>query len=295
MAGAFVAASLALALTILGVGLGLSSVSPWTGVGAGAAAVGASAVMWLVVSQSISAGLGGYIAGRLRVKWASVHDDEVYFRDTAHGLLVWAVGVAITAAFLASAASAIVGVAAKAGTAAVAGVGAMGAATAGSSMTSAGSSVNGGSQTPQSGASTMSGYLTDSLLRSDRSTPDTAQAGRSDNTQGTRMELGRILAEGVRSGSLAPADRTYAAQVVAAQTGLSQADAEARVDAIYTKAKTAAADAETAARNAADQARRAAAKTSLWTFVALLVGAFCACVAATLGGSQRDRKPAAYP
>ena len=107
MAGAFVAASLALALTILGVGLGLSSVSPWTGVGAGATAVGAAAVMWLVVTQSVSAGLGGYIAGRLRVKWASVHTDEVYFRDTAHGLLVWAVGVAITAAFLASAASAI--------------------------------------------------------------------------------------------------------------------------------------------------------------------------------------------
>ena len=39
---------------------------------------------------------------------------------------------------------------------------------------------------------------------------------------------------------------------------------------------------------AADEARRAGAKSLLWTFVALLMGAFCASVAATVGGRQRD-------
>lgn len=81
--GAFVAASLALILAILGVGLGLSAASPWTGAGASATAIGASAVVWLIATQAIAAGLGGYLAGRLRVKWATVHTDEVYFRDTA--------------------------------------------------------------------------------------------------------------------------------------------------------------------------------------------------------------------
>jgi hypothetical protein len=92
---------------------------------------------------------------------------------------------------------------------------------------------------------------------------------------------------------MSPQDRSYVAQVVAGQTGVSQADAEARVDAAYAKAKSVATDAEQAARKAADEARRAAAKTALWTFVALLVGAFCACVAATIGGEQRDRSAGA--
>ena len=125
--GAFVAASLALILAILGVGLGLSAASPWAGAGASATAIGASAVVWLIATQAIAAGLGGYLAGRLRVKWATVHTDEVYFRDTAHGFLVWAVAAVITAAFLTSAASSIVGSGAKLAAAGAAGVKALNA------------------------------------------------------------------------------------------------------------------------------------------------------------------------
>src|SRR5450759_4102001 len=107
--GAFVTASLALILIILGVGLGLSSISPWAGAGASATAIGLSAIVWLIATQAIASGLGGYLAGRLRIKWSTVHSDEVYFRDTAHGFLAWAVGVVITAAFLGAAISLIVG------------------------------------------------------------------------------------------------------------------------------------------------------------------------------------------
>jgi hypothetical protein len=111
--GAFVAASSSLLLTILGVGLGLSSFSPWTGIGAATTAIGVSAIVWLVLTQAFASGLGGYLAGRLRIKWASAHGDEIYFRDAAHGLLVWAVGVVIAVALLASVASLIVGPAGK--------------------------------------------------------------------------------------------------------------------------------------------------------------------------------------
>src|SRR5664280_3694072 len=107
--GAFVSASLALILLALGTGLGLSSVSPWSNLGASASTVGKGTIVWLILTQIMASALGGYLAGRLRTKWVNVHTDEVYFRDTAHGFLVWAVGMVITAAFLASAATSMVG------------------------------------------------------------------------------------------------------------------------------------------------------------------------------------------
>jgi hypothetical protein len=278
--GAFVAAALALALTMLGVGLGLSSISPWSGAGATAQTIGVSAIIWLIVTQAIAAGLGGYLAGRLRTKWTSVHGDEVYFRDTAHGFLVWCVGVVITVAFLASAASSIVGTTAK--VAGAAGTGALAAVPSGTADTSEGA-IGASRQLPggQVGLATTSAYLADSMFRNERAGPD--------STRDLRPEVERILNQALRKGTLPVADRTYAAQVIAERTGMSQTDAELRVDAVYAQAKSAAADAELAARTAADEARRAAAKTSLWVFVALLIGAFCASLAATFGGRQRDK------
>jgi hypothetical protein len=287
--GAFVAASLALILSILGVGLGLSSISPWTGVGATAAGIGVSAIVWLIVTNMLASGLGGYLAGRLRTKWTGVHSDEVYFRDTAHGFLAWAVAIVISATFLASEASSIVGTTAKLAGASASGTGAAAAIPAMVTATPALPSVVAGASGPAPGSSSAqpaySAYLTDSLFRNDRATPDSAQD--------LRPEVGRIIAEALRRGTLPNADRTYAAQVVASRTGMSQADAELRVDAVYAQAKSAAADAELGARIVADQARQGAAKASLWIFVALLAGAFCASLAATIGGRQRDQVVAA--
>src|SRR6202166_2384761 len=109
IAGAFVAAALSLILLALGAGLGFSSVSIWSNVGASASTIGMAAILWLIVMQIVSSSMGGYLAGRLRTKWANIHTDEVYFRDTAHGFLAWAVALVITAAFLASAATSMVG------------------------------------------------------------------------------------------------------------------------------------------------------------------------------------------
>src|SRR5476651_1871638 len=110
--GAFVAAALSLILLALGAGLGLSSVSPWSNVGASASTIGTAAIVWLIFMQVVSSSMGGYLAGRLRTKWANVHTDEVYFRDTAHGFLVWAVALVITVYFLSSASLTMVGAAA---------------------------------------------------------------------------------------------------------------------------------------------------------------------------------------
>ena len=93
MAGA-AAAALSLILLILGTGLGLSSVSPWSHDGISATTFGVSTIVWLALTQLLASGMGGYLAGRLRTKWVETHTDEVYFRDTAHGFLAWAIAIA---------------------------------------------------------------------------------------------------------------------------------------------------------------------------------------------------------
>ena len=99
-AGAAAAASLSLILLILGVGLGLSSVSPWARDGISAGAFGVSTILWLTLTQLFAAAMGGYLAGRLRTRWTEVHTDEIYFRNTAHGFVAWAVATLATAALL---------------------------------------------------------------------------------------------------------------------------------------------------------------------------------------------------
>jgi hypothetical protein len=243
--GAFVAAALGLILFALGAGIGLSSISPWANAGAPASTVGWGAIVWLILVQIIASTIGGYLAGRLRTKWVRVHTDEVYFRDTAHGFLVWAVGLVITVAFLASATASMVG----------------GSATAGAAISA-----------PSNGRTADSNeYFVDSLFRTDHpaATGDDASV---------RTEVGLILARALRQGNVPAADQAYLDQLVAARTGLSQADADQRVSSVFADA-----------RQAADTARKAVAHALYWLFLALLVGAFCASFAATMGGRRRDR------
>jgi hypothetical protein len=96
-AGTVAAIALTLTLLTLGSAFGLGSVSPWPGVGARPETFTIGAGLWLVVTQWLSAAVGGYLAGRLRVRWHGLHTDEVFFRDTAHGLLTWATATVIMA------------------------------------------------------------------------------------------------------------------------------------------------------------------------------------------------------
>jgi hypothetical protein len=102
------------------------------------------------------------------------------------------------------------------------------------------------------------------------------------------MEASRILAVALGKGDLAPADKTYLTQWVAARTGLNQSDADKRVTDTIAQAKAARAEAEAKAREVAEAARKAGAYLSLWVFISMLAGAFCASYAATIGGRQRD-------
>jgi hypothetical protein len=106
-AGAFTMGALTLILAVLGAGIGLSSVSPWGDGVAQASRVSVGAIVWLILVQFFAASIGGYLAGRLRTKWTSLHTHEVYFRDTAHGFVAWAVALVISTVLFASYATSI--------------------------------------------------------------------------------------------------------------------------------------------------------------------------------------------
>jgi len=257
-AGAAGAAALSLILLVLGMGLGLSSVSPFSGQGLGATAIGWSTILWVTFTQLAASGMGGYLAGRLRTRWSATNEDEVYFRDTAHGFLAWAVATLITAATLTSAIGSIVGAGAQA---------AAGTAAAGVVSTA------------------NSGYFIDSLFRGGSvAAPDAAASAAmsaSDTQQGasrgSSAEIGRIFANAMVTGSLPADDATYAAQVLSQRTGVPAADAQKRVTETFTRMK-----------EAADKARKASAYAALWLFISLLAGAFVASFIATYGGRRRD-------
>jgi hypothetical protein len=219
--------------------MGFSAVSPWGNAGVSASTFQIGTGLYLIVVAMLASTIGGYIAGRLRTKWVDVHAQEVFFRDTAHGFLAWGFATVVSAAFLAAAASNIAGFA-------------------------------------SSGLASASGgpvdYYVDAMLRSNSNA-----SPNSTDLEATRREISQILTTGLRGGEVPAADRTYVAQVVAARTGLSQADADKRVSDVIIQAKT-----------ALDNARKTAAKLSLWLTASLLIGAFVASLAATEGGYVRD-------
>jgi hypothetical protein len=247
IAGAVAACAMTLVLLAFGTGLGLSAISPWAGSGVSATTFKITTGIYLIVIAMISSSIGGYLAGRLRKAWDGVHADEVYFRDTAHGFIAWALASVLGAAVLASPATSLIG-----GTAAGVSQGA---------VTSAAQS-----------SGPMDGYV-DMLLRS-----DPAAQNSSANPADARGEVVRLFTRSFRNGGeLKGPDREYAAKVVAARTGLSQQDADKRINDVVTQIK---AD--------GDAARKATASLAFWITASLLLGAFCASLAATEGGGLRD-------
>jgi hypothetical protein len=244
-AGATVSCALTVVLIAFGLGLGLSVVSPWAGAGVSATTFKIGTGLYLIVIAMLSSSIGGYIAGRLRTRWIGVQSDEVYFRDTAHGFVAWAFASVVGAVLLASPVGSLI--------------------SGGSSAAVQSASSAGRSSGP------MDGYV-DTLLRSD------APASQQGNLNESRGELDRLFASSFRNGSdLKPTDREYDSKVVAARTGLSQADADKRVNEVVTQAKS-----------DIDAARKATAQLAFWLTASLLMGAFCSSLAATEGGGLRD-------
>lgn len=288
-AGSAATAILSLILLILGSGLGLSVVSPWTDISTGdVEAASLYVIIWVVLSSLLAAGLGGYLAGRLRVKWSDVAKDEIFFRDTAHGFLSWAVSSLATAALLATAVGSVVHGTIQTGTTAAAAASAAAGSTVADSFGSDNISID---------------YFIDSLFRDVEHTTnkDVANKGtdakksddkveltNEDGSSHIGIEVTRIFVNSIQSGNMETEDLNYVSGVISQHTGLTHEQAKERVKTTFSRIQTKLEKAETALKETADQARKASSYMALWIFVSLLSGAFVASVAAIYGGRQRD-------
>jgi hypothetical protein len=269
VAGAVGAAALSLILLMLGVGLGLSSVSPWMRTGMDGTVMGKSSIAWVIVTQLLASAMGGYLAGRLRARWVDAHTDEVFFRDTAHGFLAWALASLATAALLSSMIASILGSGLQ-----VAASGASGIVS--TSGNAAGLTAG---QTP---------YFVDALFRRDPNSSTAVVPLPGADAIASDGEIHRILLQSLPAAKLPDEDSRYVAQEVARRTGLGLAEAQQRVSATYTRLQSNLTQTQISLKEAAERARRAGAHASLWLFISLLCGAFIASLCATFGGRLRD-------
>jgi hypothetical protein len=257
--GAIAAIAASLVLVALGTGFGLASISPWPHSGASATSFEVMTAIWLIVVQWLSAALGGYMTGRLRTKWVNTHSDEVFFRDTAHGFVTWALATVVGVGVLASAVGAV-------------------SATGVEAASNAASGATKGVATSLSNSVTP--YDVDRLLRSPGNTKNVSEADE-------KAEVTRILTKGISTGEVSAEDRDYLSKLVAARAGISEPEAQKRVDDVIAAEK----QAEVKVRQAADAARKATATTSIFMGLSMLIGAFIASAAAALGGRLRDLHP----
>jgi hypothetical protein len=132
------------------------------------------------------------------------------------------------------------------------------------------SSENAGTTATENALADPNMYFVDALFRS-------SQPGRDTGDAAVKSEAERILVKGLREKQMRSADQSYLVALVAGRTGLGEPDAERRVSDVMTEA-----------RGAEDAVREATAHLLLWLFLSLLIGAFSASFAATIGGRQRD-------
>lgn len=202
-AGAIAAAAVWFVLMTFATAVGLATLSPSPTWRDTSIALALLSGVWLLLVALGSFGLGGYLAGRVRSSWAT-SEDEVEFRDGAHGLLVWALAVVIGAVLTWATATALTSV--SAGTTTV--------------------------MRPTQGEPAFLAYELDRLFRSDRR-PERADPE-------ARAEAGRIIMTGVGRRDIGAEDRAYLVRLVAARTGLAPADAERRVSEVVAQARRAA-------------------------------------------------------
>jgi hypothetical protein len=274
-------ASLAVTMILIafGMGVGFTIISPWSEQGVSATTFTVSAAIYLFCVSMLSSTIGGYLAGRLRSRWATVNEHERYFRDSAHGFVVWALAAVVGATVMSGAVTHIIA-GASSGLAPAASTAAQGSAS--DLYVDQLLRTNPGQGTASAGQATGAQQATSPTAGDQTAAP--LQGGQIATPQrqnvGNRAEITRIIAPSMlKGGSVSDPDKKYLASIVAARSGVSQGDAEARVDYVINQAK-----------QAADKARKSAALFGLWLAAAMLAGALSAALAAIEGGNLRNRE-----
>jgi len=241
-AGAVLAAGVSFTLLAFGSGIGLavSSTAPtWRD---------SSGWLWLLsgiylIFVALCAfGIGGYAAGRMRLATRAAASPEAGFRDGMHGLFMWGLAILITAVL------ALVGatVAAK------------------PLVPSGGTS---GPSSSVTGENILATEL-DELFRSYRYGPA---------PENLRAEAARILLKSSSHKGVPQDDRSYLSNLVAMRAGVSNAEADDRVNRIIGESK--------------DELRRARGAAVMEAFLvaaALFLGAAVAWFSSEEGGRERE-------
>ena len=269
LAGAIAASALSFLLLTFGSAIGLSLTSPWPSSGARLWVVALAVGWWAVAVQIASFAAGGYLAGRMRSRWAE-SSEESEFRDSTHGFMVWAVGVLFGGLLLAFTGGAAI-----------------------KTATQSAALIAGGATAGAANALWQSGpvdYAVDLLLRPEpRGTatpaapPQPGPSAQRDD-QALRSEVGRIFAATIQNREFSERDRNYLVRVIQTRTGLPEAEAQSRVDGAVNEAR----DLEIKAREQADKARRAAIITGFIAAASLLISLVAACYFAGIGGRHRN-------
>ena len=267
-AGAIGASAISFLLLTFGAAVGMTLSSPLPeAAGLSVWGLVLATAWWAVMVEIGSFFAGGYLAGRMRMRWGTGSLDESRFRDGAHGFMVWAVGVLLGAFVLAWAGSATL-----------------------KTATQAAATMSGAAADVASNASSNPGaeYATDMLLRP---TPraQTTGAGNQDSTA-LRNEVRRIFASTISNRELTERDRDYLAQVVSSRTGLSQDEAQSRVDSTIQDVQKF----ETQVRQKAETARKYGLISGFLAAASLLIGLAAAVGGAHLGGRHRDEGTVAH-
>jgi hypothetical protein len=194
LAGAFIACAIFVVLTTFGSAIGLTLTSPYPGSGfSGKVATWVTGIWELWVAVSAFA-VGGYLAGRLRQRAHDATEHESDVRDSAHGLLVWALAALLGTWIVSMTARDIA------------------------------HSVNGGGgdRTPIAGKADPARYAADAMLRTDKPTP-----GGYDEP--LHKEVASVLAAYATGVGITQDDAAYLTRVTAAHSGISEGDAQQRV------------------------------------------------------------------
>jgi len=258
IAGVILASAISLVLLTFGSAIGLSFINFRSAENVMPLWIAIAAALWLLWVQVSSFMAGAYLTGRLRRRHGDASEHESDVRDGAHGLLVWG-GALVIGAIIATSG---IGAAANA----------IGSAAA--TATEAASNV------ADDASLDPNAYFVDTLFRT---APGTTPAVAGTDTTAIRGEAGRILLQGAVDG-VGDADRAYLAQLVAANTGLNDEEATARVNEVMTAVEQAKAEAVAAA----EDARKMGVLAAFLTAASLLVSAAAAFWAAQKGGNHRD-------
>lgn len=261
-AGTTIAVVMAFLLVTFGTAIGLGVASPWSRSGPSAESVGLGAAIWFALVQIYTAGMGAYLASRLRpITGDTVDRGEIRFRDGANGLAVWALSILVTVILTVSVASGLLRTGAQVVGAAASTVGDTSSLLVDRSVDAL---VSGSGTGPSNAA------------------PQTGAQPQTNIASGARADLSRVVSSILLQGELRQQDRAYLEQLVSRYAGVTPEEATRRVNATIDRGL-----AET--KQAMDAARRAAASGAFWTTVAFLLAGLAAWWAASLGGEHRDR------